>query len=615
MLCQQCRRMFQAPEWATHHADVASLSEAAASGCSICHPFMQQLVQKYGNPEDVFVNPMSYRVYQDETQAQIVLDLDFSRDGNDVLECQSLMAIPSETVTFNPTIRERRSSLPLQDAVIAAKGWLTDCQEGHSQRCRKNTQPAFYPDYLLEIDGSTVRLISPTDKEISGPYVAVSYCRGSYTSFLQLSTSTMAQLQNSISLSELPVAFREAAELVQGLFIRYLWIDALCLNPDSKNSEDQVQHTFTNCLFNLALARSKTPDESCLGACPLHAKLPFQVDTTGLIGEDKNTNITAIAVPWDYFENSLYHQPLAYRSDSVQERFWSPRVLSFGLGELFWSCAQLSNASESLPRGPGHLAEEFGLTQKAIPDSSDPEKLGDFWWKILEEYTDGELDCPEAGRLAGVSTIGSQLALSMNDLYVHGHFAKMLPWSLNWRVEVPPLEDRRGVRRARKIDAAKHTTPSWSWGSMDGTLYFFRLRECTNLAEIVNLSSLSETGSSKLAITTFCMEVDWTDGTPVIQHEFWREDSERFHWLQVDLDDERFTPKPGARHLLAALIEDDWLGKWEGLLVEEVSAGGESSYKRIGHYILDRKQGDEKREQWKEDFRLMSGERQEIVLV
>lgn len=150
---------------------------------------------------------------------------------------------------------------------------------------------------------------------------------------------------------------------------------------------------------------------------------------------------------------------------------------------------------------------------------------------------------------------------------------------------------------------------------MDGTLYFFRLMECTTLAEIVNPSSLTETGFSKLAITTFCMEVDWTHGIPVIQHEFWRTDGERFHWLRVDLDDERLTPKQGARHLLAALIEDDWLGKWEGLLVEEVSVGGECSYKRIGHYILDRKQGDEERVRWKEDFRLLSGERQEIVLV
>ncbi|KAK1145118.1 hypothetical protein N8T08_004551 [Aspergillus melleus] len=615
MLCQQCQRMFQAPEWATHHADVASLSEAAASGCSICHPFMHQLVQKYGDPKNVFINPMSYRVYQDETQAQIVLDLDFSRDGNDVMECQSLVAIPSETVAFNPTIRERRSSLPLQVAVTAAKGWLADCHEGHGQRCRKNTNPSFYPDYLLEIDGSTVQLISPADKEVSDPYVAVSYCRGSNPGFLQLSASTMTQLRNGISLTELPVAFREAAELVQCLFIRYLWFDALCISPDSKGSEDQVQQTYTNCLFNLALARPETPNESCLEACPPHAKLPFQVDTTGLIGKDRNAKSTATVIPWDYFESSLYHQPLAYRADSVQERFWSPRVLSFGLGELFWSCTQLSNASESLPRGPAHLAEEFGLTQKAVPDTSDAERLGEFWWKTLEAYTDGELDCPEAGRLAGVSTIASQLALSMDDLYIHGHFAKMLPWGLNWRVEVPPLEERRGVRRARKIDAAKHITPSWSWASMDGTLYFFRPMECTTLAEIVNPSSLTETGFSKLAITTFCMEVDWTDGIPVIQHELWRTDGERFHWLRVDLDDERLTPKQGARHLLAALIEDDWLGKWEGLLVEEVSVGGEGSYKRIGHYILDRKQGDEERGRWKEDFRLLSGERQEIVLV
>ncbi|PLB53793.1 hypothetical protein P170DRAFT_431604 [Aspergillus steynii IBT 23096] len=607
MLCQHCQRMFRAPEWAAHHTDTASLRDASANGCAICHPFMQHLVEKYSDPANVFTSPMGYRVYQDEKHAQVLVDLDFTEDGNDVLECQTWMAIPSADVTFNPAIRERQS-LPLQDAIAAAKHWLTECREGHD-RCPKTPQPAFYPDYLLEIDGSTVRLVSSAEKQISDAYVAVSCCRGANPPTI----ADIKQLQSGLALTELPIAFREAAHLVQGLFIRYLWIETFCTPPETQT---QAQQVYTNCLFNLSLARSTTPNESCLGACPSHAKLPFEIETKGLIGEEgTSAEVTATVVPWDYFERSLYHQPLGRRADSVQEQFWSPRVLSLGLGELFWSCAQLPNASESLPRGPAHLAEEFGLRQKTIPDGSDQEKLEEYWWQALEAYTDGELDRPEAGRLVGVSSIAGQLAPVLDDVYIHGHFAKTLPWSLNWQVEYPPLEEKRGVRRARKGDAQTHDTPSWSWGSMDGTLYFFQLRECTSLADVVDPTSLAETESLKLAIKTFCMQVGWADGKPVIQHEFWK-DGEQFHWLNVNLDDERFTPKPGARHLLVALIEDDWLGKWEGLLVEEVKADGEAGpvYQRIGHFIMDRKQGDEERE-WKEDYRLMSGERREIILV
>lgn len=601
MLCQHCQRMFQSPEWAPHHPDAASLREAA-SDCPVCSPFLQQVVEKYGDPESILTGPMSYRVYPDENEAQVLLDLDFTKDGDDVLECQSWMAVPNASLTYS-AIRERHPALLLPDAIAAAKQWLAECREGHD-RCPQSPRPSFYPDYLLELEGSTARLICPAETEISEPYVAVSYCRGPNS----LTTPDMKQLQDGIALIDLPVAFREATQLIQGLSIRYLWIDIYCAMP---NTQTQTQQIYANCLFNLSLARSSTPNQSNLDACPAHANLPFQTETTGLIGPEGATiQVPATVVPWDYFDRSLYHQPLGRRADTVQEQFWSPRVLSLGLGEVFWSCATLPNASESLPSGPAHLHEEFALREKSIPEDAGREKLEEFWWRVLETYTDGAMDRPEEGRLGGVSSIAGRVATALGDRYVQGHLVRTLPWSLNWQVEVPRLGERRGLRRARRADGQAGVS-SWSWGSMDGTLYLCRLGERNSLADVVDSTSLRETGSLGLAIKTFCMGVDWTDGKPVIQHECWR-DLEQFHWLSVNLDDERFTSKAGAPCLLAALVEDEWLGNWEGLLVQEVSDGEVGLYQRIGHFIMDRKHS-EKRE-WQEDYRLMA-ERREIVLV
>lgn len=53
------------------------------------------------------------------------------------------------------------------------------------------------------------------------------------------------------------------------------------------------------------------------------------------------------------------------------------RVVSFGLGELFWDCIQWPNASESVPRGlqgtqvGTNNLPSFRLAKKSIPYGSD----------------------------------------------------------------------------------------------------------------------------------------------------------------------------------------------------------------------------------------------------
>lgn len=141
---------------------------------------------------------------------------------------------------------------------------------------------------------------------------------------------------------------------------------------------------------------------------------------------------------YDYYQVSLYDQPLGYRAWVLQERLLSPRVLSFGLGEAFWDCIETPNASESLPRGFNSVGNYFSLkpknlAQKAIPVHADIEEIKSFWWSILEEYTDRELTYPETGKLVTLSAIARQLEVSMDDVYLAGHFWKMLSFGLNWR--------------------------------------------------------------------------------------------------------------------------------------------------------------------------------------
>lgn len=75
------------------------------------------------------------------------------------------------------------------------------------------------------------------------------------------------------------------------------------------------------------------------------------------------------------------------------------------------------------------------LAQKAIPVHSNMEEMGSFWLSILEEYTGHKLTYPETEKLVVLSAIARRLEVSMEDVYLAGHFWTTSPLSLNWQVE------------------------------------------------------------------------------------------------------------------------------------------------------------------------------------
>lgn len=633
-LCKECQRVFSSAKWTgPHHKNYAAVTTAAENGCRICRG-LQYAVKSHKGTKGLLSAPWSYRVYAEDTPIQVCIDLDFQERCEDGLEdleepvCYSVLLAPSSNITFNPSTGNRTLTLPFGEATTAAKGWLRDCLEGHD-KCPRNAQPSSYPKYLLKLDGETVQIISPAEDKIAGPYAAVSYsCRRSSADFIEPFTSNLPGPKTNIPCSELPNAFREAVDLVQGLSIRFLWIDALCQKPESHNSGDRqsrwtkMQNIYTNSVFNLALATAESPSQSCLGGCPPHADLPLEVVTSGLIGDGVYT-----AVSWGYFKNSLYDQPLGWCAESIQERFWSPRVLSFGLGELFWECSQLPHASESLPHGLSGLESRLGLKKHAVPETSDPGEVEEFWCDILEEYSDCELAHPVKDKLAGVQDIADQLAILTDDVYTSGHFWKTLPWSLNWKVEPGLAATRSRARQARRMvqnhaGETQDKVPSWSWASMDGSLYFSRLGRCVSLAEVeayTSIAAISDNtytgiGSSSLRIKAYPLEVEWLDGKAIIGHNAWA-DIKRFHWFTVKLDDEHVAPADGCPLLLAALMEDDWLTTWEGLILQEVNAGGKTYYQRVGHFKFSRIPAKEPREEWQDDYRSIFGQRKVMALV
>ncbi|KAF4625534.1 hypothetical protein G7Y89_g12632 [Cudoniella acicularis] len=413
-------------------------------------------------------------------------------------------------------------------------------------------QPTSYPTRLLELGESTVRLVLPAEEKLSGPYATLSYCLGPNPTFINLAPSNLRELQVGIIQADLPIAFQESIHFIKGLPIRYVWIDTLCIIQSGPGSvkdwhseSAKMQDVYSNCIVNIALSRAAHPSESCLGGPTLTAIPPFEVETTGFFGNDDSAKSTATIVYFNYYREALYGQPLGFRVWALQERLLPPRVLSLGLGELFWDCIQAPNACESFPSGVGDLYSNFQLTDKAIPNASDSKTLESAWWTFVEEYTNRKLTYPEVDKLVAMSAIATRIGSRVDDVYIEGHFWKTLLDSLNWQVNPwwaqknTAKDCRTGERGPRSLAVMKDYT----------------------LTLVDEMNPAGQVPFASLKLKAYCVEIGWNQDRPTMLGEPKWDDN--VHFLKDDIDDpdERLAMVDGAKYWLAALVEGDYLAE------------------------------------------------------
>lgn len=548
-------------------------------------------------------------------------------------------------------IRRREGCIPEAGAVIKIKEWMDLCLRDHKgTRCGKNaaTQPSSYPSRLLELGPSSFRVLRTAVDRPRGPYATLSYCWGPNPAFLCLTAWNEKELETGASISRLPLAFREAISVIQGLSLRYIWIDCLCIIQSGPGSAEdwgtessRMHQIYADSILTLALTCVDSPSESILQQAHTRktAMPPFEIKAYSGHG-DPVAKALAI-VPGDYFVHALYELPLSHRAWALQERVMATRVASFGLGELFWDCAQLSNSSESIPGGlPATrigdnwvFFDAFHLAKKTIPDGSKNNNAFYTWWSLLEEYTRRRLTYPKKDNLVAMSALAHDIGKAMDDVYIAGHFWKTLPGSLNWTLDdffKAPL-GRHGERARRlfwseKPDAQDNgpRTPSWSWASMDGPVFVQRVIgwNVRQLAESVSYTlelanEVNPTGpciSASISIRAFCTEVEWlSENEPVIaaRTDAWACDNVR---LNIALDEPEVRRVKGSKSLMVALSEWRLLEEWDGLVVEGVIHEGRIMNRRIGHFVISG-HNIEGSTWWDERFSIFGEEKKLIELI
>jgi hypothetical protein len=445
--------MFRCPKSgftrSTHHADLPSFTEAAADGCNCCILLLKYAMENVDSLENCLVEPQEYWFYTSEDKMWLVFDMTMRKEGKIAKDSISFLIVPTSQLPVNTRIWGRESVIPLLEATEAARTWISDCLNAHTQ-CPLNTQPQSYPTRLLKLGNSMASLVLPKELYLSGPYAALSYCWGENLDFICLTTEDLTNLRSGIPYSAMPTAFQEAIALIRDFSIDYLWIDALCIIQSGIDSAEdwtfeytRMQDVYSNCIVNSSLAQAEHPNMTCLGGHNLDVPLPFEVETfiyadTGQ-WDSKASRCTVMRD--DYYLEGLYNQPIGYRAWVLQERLLATRVLSVGSGELFWDCAQVPHASKSLPYGFSRcslllnstIGSRLDLSVNAIPQVSDNRTLQELWYRIVEDYTARQLTYPEVDKLVALFAIASRMCEAMDDVYLTGHFLKILPKSLNWR--------------------------------------------------------------------------------------------------------------------------------------------------------------------------------------
>ncbi|KAI0969513.1 HET-domain-containing protein [Xylaria arbuscula] len=423
------------------------------------------------------------------------------------LEVFSRDDTPSDFQIISPA-SEVAPDLDLSLCIQLTSKWLQDCQLNHSQ-CTSR-KPTTLPTRVLATgdrsDPVSIRLLE-TEPGQSAKYVALSYCWGK-TGNITTTKSTMKERKKGIAWSTLPTSFQDAIEVVRGLGIWYLWIDALCIIQDDvadwENESAKMADVYENAFLTISMDAGLNPNQGIF-----HTRRSEMVSTANTLGtgntvrparrvaveqfsvidEVGETHIVYAREPLNHSDiispRSYYDvtYPLMSRAWTLQERLLSVRILHVTAAELVWECkttlccecGTISRESDYMLGNPSpkitydiamqNIIEE-GRNNLNIEDQ-DPKQYGELrtpktsreWIVLIGGYSNRMLTY-ETDKLPAVSALARRFSL-IDELptprtYLAGLWLEDFPWLLCWRVFQRRFEKR----------PENYCAPTWSWASI-----------------------------------------------------------------------------------------------------------------------------------------------------
>ncbi|KAH7080586.1 heterokaryon incompatibility protein-domain-containing protein [Paraphoma chrysanthemicola] len=314
-----------------------------------------------------------------------------------------------------------------------ARYWLGICKT--HPKCSSDDDKLL-PSRVLELYGGhpglSLKLVDGRPKK--GRYLALSHCWGSIKNRpLRTTRPNIEKHKLQISLSDLPKTFQDFVEFAQGLGVKYIWIDSLCIIQDDRedwhSEAERMGDVYRNAALVVAASGAKDSTEG------LHVtdwprtvvyRLPYR--NRGVC--DGTFNLTRVRKG----QLDPINGALDTRAWALQEQYLARRMVTFMPGGMSWICESISY---------DELGRETYYNQ---------EKVG--WLKLLISYSAKALTYP-SDRLEALKGIAAQLQRSRTDQYhpKYGVWQNRFIEQLFW-LHVGPQND----------DGALNL-PSWSWAA------------------------------------------------------------------------------------------------------------------------------------------------------
>jgi hypothetical protein len=298
--------------------------------------------------------------------------------------------------------------------------WIRTCTATHQHP----PPPAILPTRLLDLGtdrAPSIRLVDGASVP-PAPYIALSHCWGT-SHRITTTKATLAEHKAGIPTDALPKTFKEAVELSRNLFVRYLWIDSLCIVQDDptdwESEASRMGSVYANCLLAIAASSSKDDSGGCIPRIEVRQgsphispdavsmRLPSLADVPPYLVErpgqepvylSRQTMVpltshepnpqnrpSNLIITKEWMPSSTRSAPLTYkighygmifdpledealntRAWTLQERLLAPRTLHFGSNQVFWECGAGLWAEDGTPFPQVFLTLETLLAKQRL---------------------------------------------------------------------------------------------------------------------------------------------------------------------------------------------------------------------------------------------------------
>ncbi|KAF5643818.1 heterokaryon incompatibility protein [Fusarium sp. NRRL 52700] len=495
-----------------------------------------------------------------------------------------------------------------------ASEWYQACSDSHELCQRLRSSSKFAPSRLIDIGSGDIWKLYICSEDIMDPpeYITLSY-RWAKNPSIRLLSSNLEVFRKGATTSQLPKTFREAIIVARRFSIRYLWIDSLCIIQDSP--EDWAQESlqmhlvYANSACTISATASEGPDEGLFRSRTAQEALVGNIKVPFTDGNQRRFDV------WDqHHMQRLTQGPLTDRGWVFQERILSPRVLHFANTQIVWECFEM-NKSEMFPRWSPQPTDavytpnlkaidaffDDGHRRTAWAKEEDKKMTVDVyhqWINLVKTYSKCSLTCPD-DRLIAMAGIAEMFKKNSGDEYLAGLWRSRIVEGLNWVVLEPEPRPQNPER-----------VPSWSWAAVDSCV----LPQRTNLPRDEDLIEIIDVRSHLARAPSRSQQVKGSiqlrgcicEGTV-------RESNRRIGSEHIELELLKTSPTIYAypdtlettfqggellsflplRSTLRRQVKDpdkSPVGEAfviiEGLILQAVYGIG-STYKRVGHFVLD----------------------------